>query len=243
MARAPTTREGARRGRSRRECASASISIWLWAFRRTAPTPGASPRRVLRGVRIGSPPDAFNANGQDWGLAPISPRALQGEQCGPVPRADPRRHRARRRDPHRPRHGDKRLYLIADGLDGTDGAYVQYPFEDLLKAVAGRRNPRGGDHRRGSRHRAAEFPRGHARHTASSATACCSSSATGQDRSFHLPHSYERDALACISTHDLPTLHGWWEGHRLDDRVRIGLDDADAATAYRLARDIDRRRC
>ena len=56
-----------------------------------------------------------------------------------------------------------------------------------------------------------------------------------------LPQSYQRDALACISTHDLPTLNGWWEGTDIDDRERIGLDDADAVTAARVSRDPDRK--
>jgi 4-alpha-glucanotransferase len=36
-------------------------------------------------------------------------------------------------------------------------------------------------------------------------------------------------------------LRGWWEGHDLDDRVRIGLDDAGDAARYRKQRDTDRR--
>jgi 4-alpha-glucanotransferase len=200
----------------------------------------SEPGTVLRGVRIGSPPDAFNAKGQDWGLAPISPSALQGENAGLFGELllDAIGPAGAIRIDHA--MALQRLYLIADGLDGTDGAYVQYPFEDLLKAL------------------------GHA--SQSSATVIVGEDLgtvpanfrevmranrvlgyrvlffeRGQDRSFHLPHSYERDALACISTHDLPTLRGWWEGHDLEDRGRIGLDDAAAAERYRAERAEDRR--
>jgi 4-alpha-glucanotransferase len=61
------------------------------------------------------------------------------------------------------------------------------------------------------------------------------------DRSFRPAASYERDALACISTHDLPTLRGWWEGHDINDRERIGLDTAETAQAARDQRAHDRR--
>ena len=29
----------------------------------------------------------------------------------------------------------KRLYLMADGLESGDGAYVQYPFDEMLSAL------------------------------------------------------------------------------------------------------------
>ncbi len=202
----------------------------------------SEPDIVLRGVRIGSPPDAFNAKGQDWGLAPISPRALQADRgrifrelvvdaIGPA-------------GAFRIDHAMSlmRLYLIADGLDGTDGAYVHFPFEDMLKAVGaasqdtraiiigedlGTVPPGFRETMRATRiqgYRVLFFERD-----------------WDGDRSFILPQSYQRDALACISTHDLPTLNGWWEGTDIDDRERIGLDDADAVTAARVSRDTDRK--
>ncbi|MBC7946176.1 MAG: 4-alpha-glucanotransferase, partial [Burkholderiales bacterium] len=133
-----------------------------------------------------------------------------------------------------------RLYLIADGLDGTDGAYVHFPFDDMLKAVAAASqdthaiiigedlgtvpaNFRETLQAAGIQgYRVLFFER-------------------AWDRSFHLPASYERHALACISTHDLPTLSGWWEGTDIDDREHIGLDNADVATATRASRDTDRK--
>ena len=202
----------------------------------------SEPETVLRGVRIGSPPDAFNAKGQDWGLAPISPRALAAERG--------RIFRELVSDAIGPAGAFRidhvmammRLYLIADGLDGTDGAYVHFPFEDMLKAVGGASQtsqaiiigedlgtvpPNFRETLRATRiqsYRVFFFERD-----------------WNGDRSFLPPHSYERDALACISTHDLPTLHGWWEGTDIDDRERIGLDDANAAAAARSSREIDRR--
>ena len=199
----------------------------------------SEPATMLRNVRVGSPPDAFNAKGQDWGLAPISPRAMQagharlfgeliGDAIGPAG--------AIRID-----HAMSlmRLYLIAEGLDGTDGAYVHYPFEEMLKALSttsherraviigedlGTVPPNFRETMRANRvqgYRVLFFER-------------------ALDRRFHLPTSYERDALACIATHDLPTLRGWWEGHDIDDRERIGLDEPHAAEASRAERAHDR---
>jgi 4-alpha-glucanotransferase len=133
----------------------------------------------------------------------------------------------------------KRLYLMADGLESGDGAYVRYPFEAMLSALAEASSRRqaiiiGEDlgtvpenFRENMRnagvlgYRVLFFERDF-------------------DGRFRLPQSYERDALACIATHDLPTLRGWWEGHDLDDRVRLGLDDAGAAALHREKRRADR---
>jgi 4-alpha-glucanotransferase len=38
---------------------------------------------VLANVRIGAPPDAYNDQGQDWGLAPLSPLAMAREKAAP----------------------------------------------------------------------------------------------------------------------------------------------------------------
>ncbi len=121
------------------------------------------PDTVLRGVRIGCPPDAFNARGQDWGLAPISPLALRSDHGQAF--ADMIASAMRSAGAVRIDHvmSLMRLYLIADGLDSTDGAYVHYPLREMLAALgAASRQRRRHRHRRGSRHRAAQFPRNHA---------------------------------------------------------------------------------
>jgi (1->4)-alpha-D-glucan 1-alpha-D-glucosylmutase len=40
---------------------------------------------------------------------------------------------------------------------------------------------------------------------------------------FLAPAAYPERALATASTHDLPTLAGWWDGHDIDVRQRCGL--------------------
>ena len=37
----------------------------------------SDPDAVVADARLGCPPDMFNEGGQDWGLAPLSPKALR----------------------------------------------------------------------------------------------------------------------------------------------------------------------
>lgn len=200
----------------------------------------SQPDVVLRGVRIGSPPDAFNAAGQDWGLAPISPRALvsdDGRVFGDILREALTASGAVRID-----HvmALTRLYLIADGLSSSDGSYVQYPLRQMLAATA-----------RASQDTSAivigedlgTVP-SNFRETMRKAGLLGYRVLFFErewDGRFRLPHNYERDALACMATHDLPTLRGWWSGSDLDDREAIGMDDPSSATAHRIQRSADRQ--
>ena len=200
----------------------------------------SQPDAVLRGVRVGSPPDAFNAKGQDWGLAPLSPRALaadQGRIFGQIV-ADALAVAGAVRIDHV--MALTRLYLIPDGLSSVDGVYVQFPLHQLVAAVA-RASQRAGaiiigedlgtvppNFREAMRdagilgYRVLFFER-------------------ERDGRFRLPQNYEREAIACMSTHDLPTLRGWWSGSDLDDREAIGMDDPAAASAHRIQRSADRQ--
>lgn len=199
----------------------------------------AEPENVLRGVRVGSPPDAFNTQGQDWGLAPLAPQALEAEHgrlfaqmireaVGPAG--------ALRID-----HAMAlmRLYLIPADLHSTDGAYVQYPLRQLLEALAsasqdaraiiigedlGNVPPNFRQIMRAARilgYRVLFFER-------------------DAEGGFKPALAYEQEALACISTHDLPTLRGWWTGHDIETRVRVGLDDEESAQTNRAERAGDR---
>jgi 4-alpha-glucanotransferase len=61
------------------------------------------------------------------------------------------------------------------------------------------------------------------------------------DGEFSAPQTYDRDALACVSTHDLPTLAGWWRGNDITERRAIGLIPDDQQDAARAARRADTR--
>ena len=59
-------------------------------------------------------------------------------------------------------------------------------------------------------------------HYARITTRCCCSSRSRSARSSRPPPTC-RNALAAVTTHDLPTLRGWWEEHDLALRDRLDL--------------------
>ena len=171
---------------------------------------------------IGAPPDEFNPRGQDWGLPPYSPRALRTARYRPfieLLRANMPAGGALRLD-----HvmALARLYWIPDGNKPEGGGYVNYPFRDLLGLLA----------RESRRNRCMVVGEDLGTVTPELRKALNEAGvlsyrplvfekdAKGE---FLPPGSYPREALVCVSTHDLPTWRGFWEAHDLELRRRLGL--------------------
>ena len=81
---------------------------------------------------LGAPPDAFNADGQAWGIGSYSPAGLRASGFAPfiaLLRAVMRGRGGVRID-----HilGLLRLWVVPDGASSGDGAYLAYPLQDLL---------------------------------------------------------------------------------------------------------------
>ncbi|WP_370646245.1 4-alpha-glucanotransferase [Methylocystis sp. SB2] len=53
---------------------------------------------------------------------------------------------------------------------------------------------------------------------------------------FASPTHYPKKAMACVSTHDLPTLEGWWAAADIAEKEALGLIAPDTAEAARAAR-------
>jgi 4-alpha-glucanotransferase len=185
------------------------------------------------GARFGAPPDGFTPAGQDWGMPPPHPVALVEQGYAPfiaALRANMRHARILRID-----HvmGLARLYWIPAGAPATAGAYVRYPFQDLLGIIAleSRRNRCtviGED--------LGTLPDGFREHLADAHI--LSYRVLGFERweggLYRRPEAYPPLALATSGTHDLPSLAGWWRGDDIALRIRLGLLFA-ADPAHELA--------
>ncbi len=195
---------------------------------------------VVPTARIGAPPDYFNAAGQNWGLAPLSPAGLAARGFAPLrdALAAVLRHCGALRIDHA--MSLYRLFWISDGLDTSEGVYVRYPFHRMLESIA-------------------------------EVSHACSAIIIGEDlgvvppgfrdvmraveiqsyrviffekRDGHFlpPEAYPREALACITTHDLYTLAGWWSGHNIEVRRKIGMLSLAEADVHRDTLAHERRR-
>jgi (1->4)-alpha-D-glucan 1-alpha-D-glucosylmutase len=183
---------------------------------------------------VGAPPDSFNARGQDWGLPPLIPQRLHDAGYAPfiaVLRANMRDVGALRID-----HvmGLLRLYWVPAGAPPARGAYVRYPFDDLLSILA----------LESQRHSCLVIGEDlgtvpdevrAALHTHDVLSYRVLLFERDEKGRFNPPGAYPEAALATASTHDLPTLAGWWEGRDIELRAGHGLLRPDTSVDALIA--------
>jgi 4-alpha-glucanotransferase len=182
------------------------------------------PGLFARGAAIGSPPDAFNLKGQNWGLPPLIPKKL--EDSGYHLFIDIMRANLPPGGIVRLDHvmGLFRLYWIPKGLDPLHGAYVRYPARELLGLLtleSQRRRTLVIGEDLGTV--APSIRRNLARCRIFSYRVFYFERKGKKDNNFAAPKDYPRQAMACVTTHDLPTLAGYWEGRDLDLRQQLNL--------------------
>jgi glycogen operon protein len=196
----------------------------------------ATARLLADGVSIGAPPDPLGPLGQVWGLPPLCPHRLRADGYRAIAElfAANMRHAGALRIDHV--MGLARQFWVPDGADGADGAYVGFPLEDLLGELA----------LESARARCliigedlGTVPHG-LRETLAEAEVLSYRVLPfeREGAAFAPPAAYPRLAWACVATHDLPPLAGWWDGLDIDERLQLGLTSpaaADAARAERLA--------
>lgn len=182
------------------------------------------PQIFALGMHAGAPPDALNALGQDWGLPPWNPSQLRAARHQPfidTLRANMRHNGALRLD-----HVMALMRLFWTGAHG--GTYVSYPLSELLGILAleshrhqcmvigedlGTVQPRMREAMRERSllsYRPLLFER-------------------NEDGSFRAPAQWHAQALAVVSTHDLPTLRGFWLGEDIELQARLSLYPNDSA--------------
>ena len=176
---------------------------------------------LLGGLSIGAPPDLFNPRGQNWGLTSFSPRALIAGGFAPflaTVRAALRNAGGVRID-----HvmGLTRLWLIPQGADPADGAYLAYPLGRLC-CDCWRWN-RSGMARSWWAKTWARCRRVFARFAETAGLhgmRVLWFERNGQ--AFNPPEAWDHSAVAMTSTHDLPTVAGWWHGSDITTRAESG---------------------
>lgn len=191
---------------------------------------------LLLGLGIGAPPDEFNRQGQDWGLSGFSPQALVS--TGFEPFLSTVRAAMRHAGGVRIDHimGLQRLWLVPEGAPPSEGAYLTYPLDDLLRLLA----------LESHRHDAVVIgedlgtvPRGFRRRLSDAGIAGMDVMWFERNRGgFRTPSRWRRDAVSMTTTHDLPTVAGWWRGADIDVRGALGL----SAPGEAEDRQRDRRR-
>ncbi len=190
----------------------------------------------------GAPPDAFAPEGQNWGLAPADPVKLRAS--GYQYLIELLRNNLRYGGAVRIDHVMAlfRLFWIPRGMPASKGTYVHYPADDVLailalESVRAKALVVGED--LGT---VPDWVR--TRLTAAGVLSyrVLYFERTGDGR-FKSPESYPDQALGVVTTHDLPTLSGYWEGFDIETRAKLGLfHDDEARRAVLAERQVDKVR-
>ncbi|HUY83135.1 MAG TPA: 4-alpha-glucanotransferase, partial [Steroidobacteraceae bacterium] len=199
-----------------------------------------SARALYRlGAEIGAPPDPLALKGQGWGVPAPDPLEMRRDAlagfAGAI-RANMRRFGALRLD-----HVMSlfRLWWVPSGGSPADGAYVHYPLDELMTVLALESE------------RAAclvigedlgvvpdEVREAMGRYGLYHYKVMIFEKDGGR---FRAPEEYPRRALATVTTHDLPTIHGYWESEDIALRERLRLYPTAAILAQvRGERESDR---
>jgi len=203
-------------------------------------------RDIVQGLSPGAPPDIYNPQGQTWNLTAFSPQRLQRDgyrafiemlravlaQAGGI-RID---HAL----------GLARMWLVPEGAPPGAGAYLRYPLDDLLRLVA-LEAWRAGAIVVGEN--LGTVPPGFDERIARAGMLGMKVlwfERAGHDGSeqaapFLDSRQWDAHAMATTTTHDLPTVAGWWRARDLEWRTRLDLlGPGETGAALRAQRQADR---
>ncbi len=185
------------------------------------------------GLHVGAPPEEYNLAGQDWGLPPMIPSRLRDQDFQPF--IDTLRANMRCAGALRIDHvmALMRLFWIHPEDGAKSGAYMNYPFEEMMGILA----------LESHRHRCLVIgedlgtvpPRmREAMREQYLLSYCPLFFERTHDGRFKPPVDWPVHALAVVSTHDLPTLRGFWNGKDVDLRTELGLFPSDEVRAQQV---------
>lgn len=173
------------------------------------------------GASIGAPPDIMAPQGQNWGLSPMHPEVLQRRGYQPfidLLRANMKNCGALRID-----HilGFARMWWVPKGESAKNGAYVRYPLEDLLSILA----------LESQRHQClviaealGTVPEGMLESLEEKGILAYNIFYFEWKGNESKPLAeYPYQAMTTLSTHDLPTVQGYWKYHDFDLGEQFGV--------------------
>ncbi|GAB6968502.1 4-alpha-glucanotransferase [Komagataeibacter kakiaceti JCM 25156] len=191
----------------------------------------ARQQEFLVGASIGAPPDALSPLGQDWGLTTFSPAGLRatGYRAFIETLRAGFAHGGGLRIDHV--MALERLWVIPQGGSSAEGAYLSFPVRDLMPLVALEAERAHGvviGEDLGTVTPA--FRRAAQRHGIMGMNVLFFERAPGG--AFRPPATWSLNAAAFTTTHDLPTVAGWWQGVDIDWREKLGqvVPGTDAAS-------------
>jgi 4-alpha-glucanotransferase len=177
-------------------------------------------------VSVGAPPDVLGPLGQNWGLPPMDPEKLYEQQYQPIIElfnANMRATGALRID-----HvmALLRLWWVAKGDDAKKGGYVYYPVDDLLAILA----------LESHRHKSLVIGEDLGTVPDEIRVKLADNGVysyrvfffeQAQDGGFFSPKHYPEQSMSTLTTHDMPTLKGYWHCHDLELGKELGLYPTD----------------
>jgi 4-alpha-glucanotransferase len=191
---------------------------------------------LLAGLKVGAPPDILNRAGQDWGICAFSPEGLKrnGYRAFIEMLRANLAHAGGLRIDHV--MGLRRLWLIPQGAKASEGAYLNYPLDDLLRLLA----------LESVRHQAiilgedlGTVPDGLREQLATKAVLGMRVLPFEQTERGHFTTilDWPDTALATTGTHDLAPLAGWLKNRDIDWHHRLQLIDATTEQHWRQERE------
>jgi 4-alpha-glucanotransferase len=222
-----------------RFCGEKGMSIGLYHDLAVGAVAGGSDvwsnQDIIGDADVGAPPDEFNPKGQNWGFPPVIPEKLRenGYKFFIETIGKNMKYGGALRIDHA--LGLYRLFWIPAGMSPENGAYLLQPAEDFLRIIALE------SHRNKTlviaedlgtiddtfremlqafqmlSYRLFYFERNY------------------PDPSFKVPQDYPSMALCAITTHDLPTIYGYWAGRDIDVKKQLGIYKDEEAWRNDLA--------